>query len=340
MTQPRRTGSMDPLLIPMAAGLGGAGLYVAMLMLGPVIGSVPWFLSPVPLMAMGLALGWRACVIACVVGTVTLGLATVSSGAAALYVVSDVLPALVVGALGLRPAPRLARPDPTRPMHWYPPGHILAWLALIPPAIMVGAALLAPDHVDGLRGLLREGIADALAGLRAEGDGAGAGAGGLALLDASTREVVVRNAADVLPGGLALSWLFRAAVTAVLAQVVLRRMGRAVRPREDGSALDLPTWYGGVFAGTILLALLVGGDVGYVAGSAAVGLSLPFMLLGFRLVHAVARRTPYPMAVLVVFYVVFLSVSALAIVAMVLAGLVEFATAARRRAVGRASEEE
>jgi hypothetical protein len=64
------------------------------------------------------------------------------------------------------------------------------------------------------------------------------------------------------------------------------------------------------------------------------------MLLGFKLVHAVARRTPYPALVLGVFYFAFLSVSALAVVAMVLAGLVEFLANLRRRAAGRASEEE
>jgi hypothetical protein len=160
------------------------------------------------------------------------------------------------------------------------------------------------------------------------------------VLDGATREAVVESAVTFLPGAMALSWLFRVAVAAALAQAMLRRMGRSVRPSPAWLDLALPPWYGAVYAAVVLAALLIGGDAGYVAWSAAIGLSLPFLLLGFKLVHVVARRTPWPVPLLVAFYVVFLSVSAVAVVAMVLAGLVEFSTNLSRRAAGRASEEE
>ncbi|SDE27163.1 DUF2232 domain-containing protein [Rhodospira trueperi] len=322
-----------PLAI--AAGIAGALLQATMLALGPVLGALPWFLSPVPLVAVGLVRGWSATVIACVAGTVAFGGVGLSLAAAGLYLVSDALPAFVIATLALRPAPDVPRPDPSVAEHWYPPGHILAWLMLLPPMLMVALALVAPEHQDGLWGLVRDGI-----GARLDVMLAAAGGETAPVLEEATRVAVVDSAASILPGALAISWGFRAVVAGVLAQALARKVGPALRPSPAYIALSLPRWYGTVFAVVLLAAVFGSGDVGYVASSVALGLSLPFLLLGFKLVHAVARRTPHPTLLLIAFYVVFLSVSALAIVAMVLAGLVEYSATLRRRAAGRTSEDE
>lgn len=323
----------QPVLLAIAAGVASALLYTGMLAMGPVLGALPWFLSPLPLLAAGLALGRGAALLAVAAGLLAFGGVTLSPAAALIYLASDGVPALLIVVLALRPAPGVTAPDPAQPAHWYPPGRILAWLALLPPVVMIVLAALAPAHVDGLQGLLRAEIGAGLEHLLA-------GSGQPAVLEGATREAVVESAVTFLPGAMALSWLFRVAVTAALAQAMLRRMGRSVRPSPAWLDLALPPWYGAVYAAVVLAALLMGGDAGYVAWSAAIGLSLPFLLLGFKLVHVVARRTPWPVPLLVAFYVVFLSVSAVAVVAMVLAGLVEFSTNLSRRAAGRASEEE
>lgn len=328
---------MSPaVLIAVAAGIASALLYASMLVLGPVLGAVPWFVSPVPLVLAGLALGPLAGYVACAVGLTAFVLVGMSLSAGLMYLVSDVVPALVIVSLALRPAPGVAQPDPAVAAHWYPAGSVLAALALVPPVILIILALLAPGHVDGIEGLLREAIGQqvdaVLAGV--------AGSGATPLMDEATRAAVVNNAAAFLPGAMAMSWVFRAAVAGALAQALARRMDRAIRPSPAYIALELPSWYGVAFGFTVVVAVLAGGDVGYVAGAMALGLSLPFMVLGFKLVHAVARRTPYPVVVLGVFYFAFLSVSALAVVAMVLAGLVEYLANLRRHAAGRASEEE
>ncbi|MBB4285807.1 DUF2232 domain-containing protein [Roseospira goensis] len=323
------------VLIALAAGIAGALLYAAMLALGPVAGAIPWFLSPVPLLLAGFTLGRAGGFVACGVGALAFGLVSLSGGAGTLYLLSDALPAALVVAWALRPAPGLTNPAPARSRAWMPAGTILARLALLPPLGMVVLALLAPSHADGLQGLLREQIGAGLDRMLAE-----AGSGAMPALDGATRGAVLDSAVQFLPGGMAMSWLFRIVVAAVLAQALAQRLGRAVRPSPAYGALELPAWYGAVFAAVVLASVVLAGDAGYVAWSAALGLSLPFLLLGFKLVHQVARRTPQPTLVLVVFYIVFLSVSAVAIVAMVLAGLVEYAATLRRRAAGRASEEE
>lgn len=325
------------LLVAVAAGLAGALCFAGMLAMGPVAGAIPWFLSPVPPLAVGLALGPIAGALAAVVGLGAVALAAPASGAVLIYLLSDVVPVLLIVGMALRPAPGVTTPDPRRAADWTGPGRGVARLALVPPAVMVVVWLLAPGHVDGLEGLLREEIRAGFDRLLTGPDGAPMPPE--PLTDEATRQAIVDSAVLFLPGAMAMSWLFRAVATTALAQMLVQRLGQARRPAVGLGDLDLPLWYGAAFVGVGLLAALLGGDAGYVAWSAAIGMALPFLLLGFKLVHMVARRTPQPMLILVAFYVVFLSVSGVAIVAMVLAGLVEFAVSQRRSAAGPAAEE-
>lgn len=330
------------LLIAIAAGVVGALLYVGIIALGPVLGVVPWLLSPVPLIAVGLMYGPGLALLAGLCGGLAFYGGSLSVGAAGIYVVSDVVPALLVVFLALRPAPGRTAAEvaaaPGDAASWMPPGAILARLSVLPPIILVVLALLAPTHPDGLSGLVADWIRNGLEAMMASVSAAG-GSGAPALaLDAATQAALVETAVRFLPGASAGAWVMRIALAAVLAQAVARRTGRALRPTPSWRSLALPDWYAALFGACVLAGLGLGGDAGYVAWSAAVGLSLPFVLLGFRLVHEVARRTPQPTLVLVVFYIVFLSVSALAVLAMIVAGLVEFAAHRRRGADGPASE--
>jgi len=319
-------------LIASAAGIASALLYSGLLALGMVLGAVPWFLSPAPLVLVGLTLGRDAGFIACAVGLAAIGLVSLSPGATLVYLVSDTLPALIMVSLALRQAPGVDNPDPAQAKHWYPPGGILARLALAPPLIMVALALAAPGHVDGLQGLLREHV-EASVDLLLSGAPTG-------FMDDAERTSLVNGWVMLLPSSVAAFWLIRAVVAGILAQRLARLLGRMLRPSPAYAAMELPAWSGVLFAAVLGFAALTSGDLGYVAWSAAIALSLPFLLLGFKLVHVVARRTPHPVLVLGVFYFVFLSVSHLSFIAMVLAGLVEFSANLRRRAAGRASEEE
>ena len=332
------------LLIAIVAGVAGAVLYAAIIALGPVLGVLPWALSPVPLIGAGLVLGPGATVLAALAGAVAFAGATGSLGAAGVYLVSDALPALLIVALASRPAPGRTPADlaaaPNDATRWMPPGELLARLSLLPPLVLIVLALLAPAHPDGLSGLVADWIRDALESMMAGMATVGGQGAPALILDTATRDALVEAAVRFLPGASAGAWVMRAALAGVMAQSLARRAGRARRPTPSWRALMLPDWYAVVFGLSVLAGLGLGGDVGYVAWSVAVGLSLPFMLLGFKLVHEVAGRTPQPTLVLVIFYIVFLSVSALAVLAMIVAGLVEFAAHRRKGANGPASEEE
>lgn len=331
------------LVMAIGAGVAGALLYAGMIALGPVLGVLPWLVSPLPLIAAGLAFGPGAALLAALVGAVAFAGATASPAAAGIYLISDALPAVLVVVLALRPAPGVSRADlaaaPGDAARWASSGAILARLSLLPPLVLVGLAMVAPGHVDGLRGLVGDWVQGGLDAMMNTMAAAGGEAADL-VLDGETRTALVEAAVRFLPGTSAAAWIFRAALAGVLAQALVRRTGRAIRPSPSHGRLALPDWFAALFGVSLLAGVGLSGDIGYVAWSVALALSLPFMLLGFKLVHAVAGRTPHPTLVLIVFYIVFLSVSALAVIAMIVAGLVEFAAHRRKGADGTASEEE
>ena len=321
-----------PLPIALAAGIAGALLFLAMIVLGPVVGLLPWFVSPVPLVAAGLLFGWRGGLVAAATAVVVVALASLNPAAVGIYLLADVLPALTILHLGLRPAPGLAKPDPARTEHWYPPGRLLAWLALLPVLGLAVVALMAGGSLaEPVRSMLADSWGEMTSlvfdpTLRQ------------AMGEPETRAQVETLLVTVLPGATAASWLLRAIVGGVLGMALARRLGRTARPRPVYAALRLPGWYGVLFAVTLGLSLS-GGALGLLAGSMAMVLCLPFVVLGFKLVHLVARRTPAPTLVLVVFYMV-LFASAIGLLAMVFVGLVEYATDLRREAGGRSTEDE
>ncbi|MBB4265312.1 DUF2232 domain-containing protein [Roseospira visakhapatnamensis] len=320
------------LPLALVAGLAGGFLFVAMVMLGPILGTIPWLVAPMPVIAAGLLLGWSGALVAGTVAVVALALMSLNPALVGLYLMSDALPALVILWLALRPAPGVSHPDPRRPEHWGAPGRILVWLTVLSATGLLLAAMVAGGPLADPVRVTVEQVVDDMAALSADATVAEA------VTDPAVRGPLVESLVSVIPGAMAMVWTIRAALAGVLAMALVSRLGRPVRPRPVYSATRVPAWYGVLFAAVLAMSML-GGEIGYVAWSATVALSLPFVVLGLKLVHLVARKTPAPGVLLVVFYVV-LFASAIGLVAVVFAGLVEFATDLRRDAGGRSMEDE
>ncbi|KAA5607441.1 hypothetical protein F1188_01365 [Roseospira marina] len=322
--------------LAVAAGLANAVLFASPVLMGPSA-LMAWCVSPMPLILAGLALGRLGGGIAAGVGLVTVLLVGGSGLYAATYAVSDLLPALLIVGLALRPYPGVTAPDPRRAEDWYPPGAILARLALAPLPILAALTLVDAGDAGDLRDLVRATVEGVMS--------AQAPGSPFATMDPAIRAQWVDAMVRWFPGVIAQVWLLRAVGSALLAHRLARSLvgyvGRTVRAMAPVlMALTLPSWYVALLLGVTGLALVTGGSVGYIAESAAVFLVVPVLLLGLKLVHAGARTTPRPVWLLSPFYIVLVFVSGLGYVALALAGLVEFSLSLRRRAAGRASEEE
>ncbi|MFA7431226.1 MAG: DUF2232 domain-containing protein [Rhodospirillaceae bacterium] len=309
------------LLIAVAAGVLSAVMFVSAVFV-PVAGFIVGQVSPVPLMIAALVLGPTAAMVAGLSGLVAL-LVGGPFPLAIAFAVSDLAPTAVVAWLALR-----CRPAPDGSLDWYPPGRLLGALALTAVGLLASAAVLAGMTGDGLQAQVREGLEAVLRMLAPEATEA-------------ERSAVTDTWVSVLPGGVMVSWLFRAALSGVAAQWVATRMGRALRPTPHYADMALPDWFLPLLAGALAVGWLLPGETGWLAGNAALVLAAPYLAQGLTVIHAAVRLTKHSGAWLTAFYVLFLFASGLAVVAMIGLGLVDHVTRLRQRLRGdRRLEEE
>lgn len=308
------------LLIAVAAGVLSAVMFVSAVFI-PVAGILVGQVSPVPLMLVALAMGPSAALVAGLTGLFALMVGGVLPLAVA-YAVSDLAPTAVVAWLALR-----YRPAPDGGTDWYPPGRLLGVLALTGVGVLSGAAVVAGVAGDGLQAQVREGLDAVLRMVAPEASD-------------EERSAVVDTWVPVMPGGVMVSWLFRAVVSGVIAQWAATRMGRALRPTPRYAEMALPDWYLPLLAVALVVGWLLPGDAGWLAGNAALVLAAPYLAQGLTVIHAAVRLTNNPGVWLAAFYVLFLFASGLAVVAMIGLGLVDHVTRLRRRFRGDSRLEE
>lgn len=272
--------------MPVAAGLLSALLFLS-LSKGVPFGMLLSYLAPLPVLMAGLALGQGAAATAGLAGALAVWAGTDAIGAVP-FVVAVVLPAAVVANRGL-----LWRGNPDGSVDWYPPGWVLAWLAVTAIGLIAAAAVLVPSHPDGIKGWVVEMIGRTLELLAPD-------------VPAEKRQVAVGWWTPLFPALVAGSWLLMVVVNATIAERILRRLGRSLRPAVPYRDLGLPGWSGIVLAGSTGVALMAPGTAGYLAQNVAVVALLPFVFLGLAAVHTWAAGRPQARLFLAAFYVTLL----------------------------------
>jgi hypothetical protein len=297
--------------LALAAGLLSALLFLS-LAKGIALGAVLSYVAPIPLLMAGLALGQGALVAA--VAVALFAVVAVAGGVSALpFAIAAVVPALVVTNRAL-----LWRNADDGSVHWYPPGLVLAWLTAAGLALMLcGTALLAGSP-DGIEGSVSKVLGDALALVAAE-------------MPADQRAKVVGWWAPLFPAMVIGSWLIMAVVNACGAQGLLARLGHARRPSPAYRQLWLPDWPVFGLVSMAVLAIAVGGDLGYVAANAAAVLLIPFMFLGLAVIHRWVEGRPSAGILLAATYGLLILAFGWAAVAVAGLGLARFWTMRFRR---------
>jgi len=276
--------------MPQATGLailGGvvsAALFLALLTGVPGMVVLAYFMQ-LPLMLVGLTLGVTGSVIA-VAGAVVVSGVIAGVVAAVIYALIQAVPAVVVVRQAL-----LSRQQDGA-MEWFPPGLLLAQLAVLAALGTSAVFLLMMGEPGGLKGAIERFLIAALADL-----------GALEATAEAPPELGLW--ADLFPGLMAASWLIMVAINAVLAQGLAVRLGRNRRPSPDFAALELPGWLWPAIAGAALLALLSALDdtgLGFLGRSLLIVLVVPYVFLGLAVIHALSRRLSHPGLALLAVY--------------------------------------
>jgi len=289
---------MKHTLLAIAAGILSGLLALASLSGASIAVFYLSLVHPLPLFYVGLSLGVRASTIATASAVLMVMVANPLSGLmfAALYAapVWLMIRLSLIGPQG--PIWHRAEDDHSQRGEtiqnngWFSPGYVLAVVVA-----MAGAYILVGSLLAG--GGLQDTISKALTEL----SNAIAAPQGKDVLQQAVLALV-----PFFPGLAAGMWAVVLVLNALIAQGLLARAGRNLRPSPRLRDLVLPDALSWAWVGAALVALVAPGELGYLGRNLVFVLAVPFFFLGLSVVHKLAGLTRFPGALLGMVYVVML----------------------------------
>ncbi len=276
-----------------AVGAGIASIVISLpAFTGSSAGVLLFYLAALPLYMAGLALGPTAGVIAAAAGMIGAGLAG-GSVLAGVYGITHALPALIVSRRAL-----LKSADG----EWFPVGRIVSSLSMTASAILVASSVWVSSQGGGLEAVIIGNLSGSELLVNFAGQLNQMQPGG----EPVTAPVLARVVAPVLPGVMGLVWVMTAVINAVIAQSILVKAGRNLRPTPKYTRLALPDVLSFGLISAALAVLVFSGEVEYAAQNVVLALAAPFVFAGLGAVHRWARGRSHPTAILIAVYVVLL----------------------------------
>jgi len=269
-------------LIALGAGTVSALLHFAA-MSSWMFGIPLALFTQLPLFLVGLGYGTRAVAYAGGAGVVLTGLIA-GLFAALNFAVVDAVPVALVVFQALR-----SRTGPDGEVDWYPLGSLVMWLTVYAAAVLVLASILLSGAEGGMEGVLRDLFVDTRQDLT--------GTPVNPQIEATIDALV-----PMLPGFALTMWMLVVAVNGALAQTILVRNGRNLRPSPDLAGLALPNWMTIAVAAACVVAFLGPDTLDFIGQNLALVLAVPFFFSSLALVHMLVRRSTNRGVILVLFY--------------------------------------
>lgn len=152
-------------------------------------------------------------------------------------------------------------------------------------AMIVLAAMLLSGQPGGMQGVIAAELQETLKALTDYAEQSGQ-----APLPVEELGAMLDQLAALFPAFAAAGWVLTTAVSAGVAQLLLRRFGRAALPTPDIADLKPPRWIAIVLAVVLALAYLPDG-IGFVGRNMVPVVLLVFLFAGLGVVHTLARRS-------------------------------------------------
>lgn len=251
------------------------------------------YLAQFPLILAGLGMGVSASVLATLAAVLLIALVSGIFSAMS-FTIFGAAPSILLTKLAL-----LARPfssqeaetgDSEGGLEWYPPGAMIMWLTGFGVLGFMAALFAASGQSGGLESIIREELALTISQF-------------LTGYDETLRQSAIDTVAPFFPSALFVFWLVMMVVNAALAQGILVRWNKNLRPTPDITQLELPNILPMAIAAAGVIALLGEGTFAYAARNLIVILSVPFFFSGLGVIHALMRRVADSVLPLVLFYV-------------------------------------
>jgi Predicted membrane protein (DUF2232) len=317
---------MPPLLfISIGAGLLSAVLYGSAAT-GSVFSILPVYLSQLPLFMAGLGYGAGAALIAGGAGTVAIALAGGPLLAFAYFIINAAAPLLICRVAGWS---REAENDEGEAsIEYYPAGLLFAWLIGLGIVITLLLALFMQSHEGGLGGwipniLQVETLSQTIIQAQMQG--------GSAPIDP---EMLKQRLIQFALPGLALFWALISIGNGALAQRLLVRLGRNLRPSPELLSMSLPNFMLWPLSLGLLFSFFPG-DIGLTALVVTTLAAIPYFFLGLATVHVISHRLPGRAFALGAIYVLLMALGWPAILIVGLGIVEQFANLRLSYAVAR-----
>ena len=147
--------------------------------------------------------------------------------------------------------------------------------------------------------------------------------------------------APYIPAALVVSWMITLTFNAALAQGLLKRYGRNLRPSLEFSQTELPLAFAFALVASGGLWYFTGGVVGFFGQTLTIIIAFAYLFVGLTVVHKLSRdwpKRPYLLALFYFMLLFFLGWPGLALVAAV--GLADQLFGLRPRLAGADQEDE
>ncbi len=301
------------MMLSGVAGLASAVLFIAMLIFPSLfIRQIAAIISPAALGMVALSMGLNAALIASAVGTILVLLAFPNAGF--IYLVLDAVPVLIITYLFIRVYEN--KENPTN----LSIGKIISIISLVCCVCMVAFLFLMPYQVAATAlgiefGSIKEFFFNTFTSQLKIPQG----------FDKDAYDMAMDTVASYFPSVLFLSWFFRVIIAMMIAQALIASKDKMLRATPEYAQIEIPKWAIIPLPILLLIALTGSEDVKYIGNNALMIMLTPFLCLGLAQVHLFARKLKaFAVPLLVVFYVIFFSGYAYAMLAVSLLGIFEF----------------
>lgn len=266
-----------------------------------------WVLSLVPLFVSGLGFGLKSAVISVVTSAIIAAL-TIGSPFALTYLGVAGLPVILL----VRQALLWQQGDGV--IYWYPTDRLLLWWAGICIAL-TGLAMALIGWDDAMRQGLIAGFDQIMAQVEE--------------MQGTTPRMSGEAFVSMIPQYMGPMWGLFILMSGCLAQGVLVRFRKNIRPTPELSKLALPQWLAIAFVGATVLSVILEGTFPLL-GAIEITLVTLFFLQGMAVIHVVSHRWGARAAILGVVYVVTIMMLWMVLLIAIL-GLMETWVGFRRR---------
>ncbi len=318
----------SPHLIGIGAGVVAAVLF-ASLATNTALAVLLFYVTPLPLLLARIGWGRRAGQLAFIVAVVLVGI-IISLKTAVVYGVAVALPALLLGYLALLSRTMIPEDPDGRPLadmpplvEWYPPGHIIAWTAVMAGGLVAAALLLtagsAEVYQQSVRKVFEEVILPQLQ------------SAGVPVDPARSERYIANVGRLLLPSVAATAWMFVMLLNLWLAAKSASISGLLARPWPRFSQLEYPPLMTLGFLASIGAALLPG-MIGIMAMAFVGAFGFAYLLLGLIVLHQLVAGSPYRLLLLAALYLAILIVDWVSLL-IALIGLAEPLLELRQRAL-------